>query len=160
MSSEARHGIMAQPANTCPMIDAAIEKIRTTVEDQVKILGDLVDTANAIKNSEDADELNRFVLEFLERVEAHPVSWKRHTCVQSALEDFPEEIRSDLDDIRAHVSEIREWGDDWKKHAKEWHEELETLRTTASDLQDELSEAKAEILCLENHVEELEAVAA
>ena len=88
-TSEQRHGIRAQPENTCQLID----KARACVEK----------CQRAIRNYERADEEElRDMISNVESELAEIIGWR------SGL----------LEDIRRQLTEVRAWGQEWKDAAK------------------------------------------
>lgn len=90
-TSEQRHGISAQPADTCPLID----KARACVEK----------CQREMRGYERAEEAElRDMLSTVESELADLIGWR------SGL----------LEEIRVRASEIRHWGQEWKDTAKDY----------------------------------------
>lgn len=85
-TSEQMHGIPAQPGPTCPMIDAAIDKLRNA---ELEIRG--------YGRCDEAKDLT----DIIERVERWLFHW--------------DTVERDLQDIRRNVEAIRVWGEEWKQ---------------------------------------------
>lgn len=89
MSSEKEHGITEQPAPTCPMID--------------KILRKLERVEQAMRNFDRFDD---------------PEQLKTILCtVEDELFNWNSSVYDNLDEIRTHVENTREWGEEWKQYA-------------------------------------------
>lgn len=85
-TSEELHGIPAQPGPTCPMIDAAIDKLRNA---ELEIRG--------YGRCDEVEDLT----DIIERVERWLFHW--------------DTVEGDLQKIRRHVEAVREWGEEWKQ---------------------------------------------
>lgn len=98
MSSEVEYGLPEQPGDTCPMIDDVISILRNA-ESHLK----------GYERLEDPDELK----EVISNIETELFwGWKSNT-------------EGKLEEIRAHVTTIREWGQAWKDLAKDLMAEKE-----------------------------------
>lgn len=114
MTSESNYGIMRQPSNTFPMINAVIVEVR----------------------------------------------YSDYSCTVTNM----------MENIRTHVSDIREWGQEWKELAIDKDKEVRNLEEENDELQNKLAKLqeaeidfqreRAELLCeidnLESKVSDLQ----
>jgi hypothetical protein len=96
-TSEQRHMVGAQPEETCPIIDKA-----------VNCVGKVMDALHGYERIEDTEELKK-ILSYIEIELSNAVGYRGNGL---------------LEDIRERVKEIRSWGQDWKMTALKYHEQI------------------------------------
>ncbi len=101
-TSEERHDIMAQPQDTCPMIDKVIG-----------VIDEIEKEANIGRHDED---------------DVDALTAKLSSIETSINFPFRDGVRERLEEIRENASNIRAWGQEWKDLALQLLDEIDGLK--------------------------------
>lgn len=117
-TSEQRYGLPKQPPDTCPMIDEVLKRVddlRPDFEGVDRYLKRCIDR----DRPEDNDTANDLIDDLVYRLEQADEA-------RDNLDTRP--VHRKMEEVRANVIDIREWGQSWKELAKARIERTKTLR--------------------------------
>lgn len=117
MTSEERYGILKQPSDTCPLIDKAVELVE---EIDLEIRGADRYLMRRIDRCEGEDELREMISELVQMLDDNAVAARN-------MDTDP--FKKQMEVIRSHVIDIRQWGTEWKNLAKDMAEKVEGVQT-------------------------------